>query len=86
MNNQTKTSKRVNIILPSQTIRLIERVVEKGERSRFIDEAIRFYIRKIGKANLRKQLREGAIKKAKRDLRLTEEWFFLENEVWQKRR
>jgi len=86
MGNQTKTSKRVNIVLPSQTIRLIERVTEKGERSRFIDEAIRFYIRKIGKANLRKQLREGAIKRAERDLRLAEEWFFLENEVWQRRR
>jgi CopG family transcriptional regulator/antitoxin EndoAI len=86
MGNQTKISKRINIVLPSETIRLIEKLVEKGKRSHFINEAIRFYIRKISKATLRKQLKEGAIKRAERDLILAEEWFFLENEVWQKRK
>ena len=81
MSNQTKTCRRINITLPSQTIRLIERVAEKGERSRLVNEAIRFYVREVGKTNLRKQLREGAIKRAARDLHLVEEWFFLENEV-----
>ncbi|MBT9169594.1 MAG: hypothetical protein DDT19_02956 [Syntrophomonadaceae bacterium] len=86
MNNQTKTYRRVNITLPSQTLRLIERVAEKGERSRLIDEAIRFYVQKIGKSTLRKQLREGAIKRAKRDLSLAQEWFFVEHEAWQRSR
>lgn len=84
MNSQTKTYKRVNVTLPPRTIRLIERVTEKGDRSRFIDEAVRFYIRKIGETSLRKQIKEGAIKRADRDLHLAEEWFSLESEAWQR--
>lgn len=86
MNNQTKTYKRVNVTLPPRTIRLIARITEKGDRSRFIDEAVRFYIRKIGETSLRKQIKEGAIKRADRDLLLSEEWFSLESEAWQKSR
>ena len=36
------------------------------------------------KAALRKQLKEGAIRRAKRDLHLAGEWFSLEEEVWPK--
>ncbi len=76
------TRKRVNITLPKDTINLIERVAVKGNRSRFLDEAVRFYVRETGRANLRKLLREGAAKRAERDLNLTREWFHLEHEAW----
>lgn len=74
---------RVNITLPEDTLRLIDRVVVKGDRSRFIDSAVRHYVDAIGRANLRKQLKEGAIRGAQRDLHLAEEWFTLEEELWQ---
>jgi metal-responsive CopG/Arc/MetJ family transcriptional regulator len=32
--------RRLNITLPEETVRLIDRVAKKGERSRFIAEAI----------------------------------------------
>lgn len=74
---------RVNITLPEDTLRLIDRVAVKGDRSRLIDSAVRHYVDSIGRANLRKQLKEGAIARAGRDLGLTEEWFTLEEELWQ---
>jgi transposase len=66
--------KRINISLPEETIALIDRMIEHGDRSRLIDEAVRRYIQETGKANLRKRLKEGAIRRAERDLHLAEEW------------
>src|SRR2546421_588318 len=74
---------RVNITLPEETLRLIDRVATKGDRSRFIDSAVKHYVDAIGRASLRKQLKEGAIRRAQRDLNLAQEWFALEEEVWQ---
>ena len=76
---------RINITLPEETLGLIDRVTRKGDRSRFIDRAVKHYVGTIGRANLKKRLKEGAIKRAERDLRLAEEWFTLEEEAWQNR-
>jgi CopG family transcriptional regulator/antitoxin EndoAI len=77
---------RINITLPKETLGLIDRIVNKGSRSRFIDRAIKHYVDAIGQKNLKKLLKEGAIKRAERDLRLAEEWFTLEEEAWPKDR
>ncbi len=75
---------RINITLPEETIRLIDRVAEKGDRSRFINEAVKSYIKEVGRANLRKRLKEGAIHEAELDRGLAEEWYTLDEEAWQK--
>lgn len=75
--------KRVNITLPEETLELIDRVTEHGDRSRFIEEAVRHYIQDTGQANLRKRLKEGAIRRSERDLSLAEEWFSVDEDVWQ---
>lgn len=77
--------RRINITLPDATVRLIDRVAAKGDRSRLIDEAVREYVRRTGRAELRKQLREGARQNADRDLMLARDWFPLEEEVWRPR-
>jgi len=74
--------RRLNITLPDATVRLMDRIVEKGDRSRLIAEAVEYYIESVGRANLRKRLKEGAILRAKRDLQIAEEWFHLEEEAW----
>jgi CopG family transcriptional regulator/antitoxin EndoAI len=81
MNTQT-TNKRVNIMLSDETIQLINRVAPKGGRSRLVSKAVKFYVEKQGLAELRKSLKEGAIKNAKRDRALAEEWFKLDNDPW----
>ena len=78
--------KRVNITLPERTVRLIDRVAEKGDRSRLIAEAVERYVREMGRAELRARLKEGALARAERDLALADEWFALEEEPWRGKR
>jgi CopG family transcriptional regulator/antitoxin EndoAI len=78
--------RRINITLPEETLSLIDRIAARKNRSRFIDEAIRNYIEANGQKNLRKLLKEGAVRRADRDLRLAEEWFSVEDEAWSRRR
>jgi CopG family transcriptional regulator/antitoxin EndoAI len=75
-------NRRINVSLPEETLELLDRVAPKGDRSRFIDEAVRYYIDEKGRAALTKRLKEGAIRRAARDLSLAEEWFPLEEELW----
>jgi CopG family transcriptional regulator / antitoxin EndoAI len=78
----TAVHQRINVSLPEETLRLLDRVAGKGDRSRFIDEAVRYYIDEQGRRELKKRLKEGAIRRAARDLQLSEEWFPLEEEAW----
>lgn len=75
--------RRLNITLPEDTIQLIDTVTEKGDRSRFINEAVQYYIKQKELNNLKEQLKEGAINRSQRDLQLAEEWYDLEEEAWQ---
>jgi len=77
--------RRINVTLPEEAVRLLHRVAAKGNRSRFIAEAITHYISSSGRAGLRKRLREGAIRRAERDLGVAREWFLLDEEVWRRR-
>lgn len=77
-------SKRLNIILPDSTVAVLDRVVKKGQRSRFIDKAVLNLVKTHGAANLREQLKAGALANAKLNLELAEEWFPLEQEAWDK--
>ena len=73
---------RVNITLAEETIRMLDGVAGKGERSRLIDEAVRHFVKARRPETLRTRLKEGARKRAERDLRLAEDWFLLEEESW----
>ena len=74
--------RRINVTLPEETVKLIDRVSAKGDRSRLIDDAVKQYITEIGRANLRKKLKEGALRRAPRDRALAEEWSLLEDTAW----
>lgn len=77
---------RVNVSLPASTLRLLKSAAAKRNRSGFIDQAVRFYMGEISRSDLEKRLRLGATARASRDFALTEDWFVLENETWQKKR
>lgn len=78
--------RRVNVTLAEETIRLIDRSARKGNRSRFIDEAVKFFVKERRRADLKALLKEGAIKRADRDLGLAEDWFLVEEEPWLSRK
>lgn len=77
---------RLNITLPEETVRLIDRIAKTGGRSRLIDQAVREFVERRQAVSLRRQLEEGAQRRASRDLAIAEEWALLEDEAWQKNR
>jgi CopG family transcriptional regulator/antitoxin EndoAI len=77
-------SKRINVVLPERTLAVLDRVTTKGNRSRFIDRAVRSLVEVEGKANLRARLREEALDNAERDLAMAVEWFPVEEEAAQR--
>jgi CopG family transcriptional regulator/antitoxin EndoAI len=78
--------RRINITLPEETIRLIDRVARKGDRSFLISEAVRHYVASVGKARLRRLLKEGALRHAERDLTIVEDWSSADEEQWRETR
>lgn len=83
MSNQIQ--QRVNIVLPRETLNILDAVSKKGERSRFIDIAVRDFVDRKGKAQVRKLLAEGALARNARDLDIARAWGNLKdmnNKVW----
>ena len=77
-------SKRINIILPDTTVAVLDRVVPRGNRSRFINRAVLRLVKSEGTANLKERLKAGALANAKMNLELAQEWFPGEQEAWQR--
>lgn len=75
---------RINITLPQTTLRLLNRAAPKGSRSYFIDQAVRSLVKERARAELKTKLKEGAIKRAARDLLLAEEGLILDEEAWER--
>lgn len=75
-------SRRLNISLPDETVRLLDRVAAKGERSQVIAEAVTRYVVEVGRTRLRKRMKERAHKRAELDVRIAEEWFSVDEETW----
>ena len=74
--------RRVNITLPEETLRLIDRAAQKGDRSRFIDLAVKHFVRSTRRSALRQLLREGAVRRSDRDRLIAEEWFGFDEGSW----
>jgi CopG family transcriptional regulator/antitoxin EndoAI len=74
--------RRLNITLPEETIRLLDRVVRRGDRSRLIADAVEQYVEAMGRERLRKLLKEGALRRAARDREIAAEWFRQDEEAW----
>ena len=77
-------TKRINVVLPVETIKVLDRVAPKGNRSRLISEAVLHYVESRAKGNLAERLKAGALANAKRDLEIAQEWFSLDEEAWQR--
>ncbi|MGC2660284.1 MAG: hypothetical protein WA324_20200 [Bryobacteraceae bacterium] len=75
-------NKRINIILPETTVSVLDRMTTKGNRSQFIDGAVRHYIKTLGRENLR-ELKARYQSNGERDLEIAAAWFPLEEQAWQ---
>jgi CopG family transcriptional regulator/antitoxin EndoAI len=74
-------TRRINIVLPEETIRVLDRVAPRGNRSRLISEAVLHYVTSRAENNLAERLKAGALANAQRDLDIAREWFSLDEEV-----
>lgn len=79
-------SKRINIMLPERTLAVLDRLAPKGNRSRFVSEAVLHYVESKGKQSLREQLKAGYLANADESLKIAADWFPLEEQAWQKSR
>jgi len=74
-------NKRLNITLPEETVRLMDRVAGRGRRSSLIDRAVRRYVKEETRANVRKQLAASYKANAELDLQLADDWFPLKEQA-----
>ena len=78
-------AKRINVSLPEETVKVLDRVALKGNRSRPISEAVMHYVTSRARTHLAERLEHGAQANAKRDLEIAQEWFSVDEEAWQPR-
>lgn len=53
-------NRRINVSLPDKILQLIDQFAPRGDRSRFIAEAVSHYIEFTRKTELQQKLKEGA--------------------------
>jgi hypothetical protein len=80
------TYERINITLPRATLGLLDRIARKGNRSRFINEAIQRLAKGRSRTELRKLLEEDGRVNRERDLAVHAEWAAVDGETWPARR
>ncbi|MFN2133712.1 MAG: hypothetical protein ACK2VD_24525 [Anaerolineae bacterium] len=73
---------KVTLTLPSEVMDAVRERAEPRGYSKFIAEAVTYYIREQQRLALRERLIEGYQASAERDRALAEEWWPLEDEVW----
>jgi hypothetical protein len=74
---------RINITLPEDTLRTLDRLAKPGDRSRLIDKAVRHYASTRSAEALREQLKQASIRDRESDLEVTGEWSAADDELWQ---
>jgi CopG family transcriptional regulator / antitoxin EndoAI len=76
-------TKRINVVIPVGTLRVLDRIAPRGNRSRLISEAVLYYVESRAKNHLAERLKAGALARGQRDLEIAQEWFPLDEEAWQ---
>jgi len=76
--------KRLNIVLPETTIQTIDRMVEPGERSRFINKAVEHYVANRSADALRTRLERAAARDRDIDREVAADWLAVDQQEWQK--
>lgn len=81
---QPSPLKRLNITVSADTWDRVKDTVPTGERSRFVDTALRVYLANLKKRTLQKQLKKEALENGSENVQVAREWFLLDREVWKK--
>ncbi|WP_211235563.1 MULTISPECIES: CopG family ribbon-helix-helix protein [Fictibacillus] len=76
-------TKRIVINLPQQIVSEVDRIIksENLDRSEFIHQATKMYLRERKKRHIRESMRQGYMEMAKINLNIASEAFLLEEEA-----
>src|SRR5262249_48055677 len=77
-------SKRINIVLPEATVQTIDRMAKPGQRSRFINQAVHYFLANRSTEALRTQLERATIRDRDLERDVAKDWFAVDEESWQK--
>ena len=77
-------TKRLNIVLPLDTVRSIDRLAKVGERSRFIDRAVNHFLATQTQEALRKRLEFTALRDRDLDAEVAADWRAVDEQTWEK--
>lgn len=83
-NNVDSMAQRINIMLPEETVRTIDRIARPGQRSRFIQRAIQHYVETRSPEALQERLKAAALRDSDLDLDISRDWFAVDQEQWQR--
>jgi len=64
----------INVVLPDETMVVLNRLAPRGSRSRVISDAVMHYVSSRGRGNLAERPKAGALANAQRDLAIAGEW------------
>ena len=73
---------RINVILPNTVIKTLDRLVKPGERSRFIDRAIQYYVATRSVTAVREQLKETALRDRDIVREISIDWTEVDQQIW----
>jgi hypothetical protein len=76
-------AKRINVVLQDETVKTVQRAAKPGERSRFIDRAVRYYATAHGATALHERLKRAAIRDRDLAEEIARDWFAVDREAWQ---
>lgn len=67
--------------LPDEVLRLVDRAVNRSDRSRRTAEEFARYVAEFRASRLRRRIEEGGRRRAERDLEIAEDWADLEEDA-----
>ena len=76
--------KRINVILSADTVNTIDRMTHPGQRSRFIERAVRHYVATCSAEALHERLKQAALRDRDLDADMAADWLVVDQEQWQK--
>jgi hypothetical protein len=75
-------ARRINILLPEATLNVIDRMARPGQRSRFIERAVRHYVATASPEALEERIKQAAIRDRDLDLGIADDWLAVDQEQW----
>jgi len=79
---RTAKYRRVTVTLAEDTLRELDQIAQRRQRSQLVDLAITRFLEERKREEIRESLKDGALARAKEDTEMAEDFFPAEQEVW----